>query len=194
VLGIIAHHSQRLGWATGAFPKRPKSKNNMGAKIYNSDLTKELREAAKIMTSVDATPTEIAEKVVPVMEVNPKILRRSNIVLNTRMVNNTAATIYTVPTDRDFYLVSAMLSFIKDATSTATEVNLRLKDELGISQRIMEFECLTLTAQADSMCITFPFPVKVPSGAPITINCTTNNANISVSGCIIGYTDSLIKA
>ncbi len=48
--------------------------NKMGAIIYNSDVTKELRDGGKISLR-DAIPNQLAEKVVPVMEVNPKFYK-----------------------------------------------------------------------------------------------------------------------
>jgi hypothetical protein len=45
----------------------------MGAKIYNSNLTKAIVDGAKLQISEGGIPSEIAEKVVPTMEVNPNL-------------------------------------------------------------------------------------------------------------------------
>jgi hypothetical protein len=45
------------------------------AQIFNSELKKQLIDGAKLQTSKDVIPSQLADKVVPVMEVNPKLLK-----------------------------------------------------------------------------------------------------------------------
>jgi hypothetical protein len=74
--------------------------------INNSDLTKELVEGGKIAIAKEQVPTQLADKVVPVMEVNPKLFRRINI-----SASITAdGTVYTTPSNKEFYLTNISLS------------------------------------------------------------------------------------
>jgi len=156
--------------------------------IYNSDLTKELTEGAKIQVSRDRVPNQLADKVVPVMEVNPKLLRRVKIVKNVQAANATSATVFTTPTDRDFYLTGYCLSVIKDATSTSTGTSLRSTID-GAAVRIAEIIGLSLTVQNQTITGSCTPPIKIDRGVTITVNNTTNVANVSSSAEIHGYID-----
>ena len=72
--------------------------------INNSDLKKEL----KINIITDAVPTELGKTVVPVMEINPKLLRVCNIIEGTTLIGPT--TFYTTPANKDFYLTNAWIT------------------------------------------------------------------------------------
>jgi hypothetical protein len=166
------------------------------ATIYNSDLTKELREGAKLQTSTDSIPSQLAEKVVPVMEVNPKLLKSCNII---RHVNNAASgsnTIYTTPTDRDFYLVTAWLSYTKNVTCDITTgaVAITAQAEEGSAFTILGLANFTLAVESDSGQISFPTPVKLKRGTAITMSGTFTAGAMSRSGGITGYTIDNIQA
>lgn len=157
------------------------------ATIHNTDLSKELKEGAKLQQLRDRIPSELADKVVPVMEVNPKLLRRANIVRRSTASNATVATIYTTPSDKDFYLTGVAIAIIKDATSTSASSYISITID-GASQIFVHIPELTLTAQTGQMALSLPTPIKVDRGTAITINNSTNVANISATGTIVGYT------
>lgn len=161
--------------------------------IYNSDLSKEVIAGAKIQTSRDVIPNQIADKVVPVMEVNPKLLRRINTFGAGTASNATSATVYTTPTDRDFFLTAAVFSMIKDATSTSTLSNLITTID-GASVNLIRIPGFTLTAQSGSISISFPQPIKIDRGVTIRLNNTTNVANITCTATIFGFIDEMSNA
>lgn len=162
--------------------------------IYNSDLTKELVDGAKIQVSREYPPSQIAEKVVPVMEVNPKMLRRCNVCLQNVANNSTSATIYTTPQDKDFFLVGCSITFIKDATSTSTYSAIEMTVEGQAQGNVFNIAQLTLTPQSGSESWTFPAPIKIARGTTIKIVNSTNVANIRSYGQIYGYTVENINA
>lgn len=157
------------------------------AQIHNSDLIKGLSKNAGIQTSFENPPNQLAEKVVPTMESNPEMLRRSNIV-RWALSNNSSsgATIYTTPTDRDFYLVGCQLHVIKDVTATSLRSYIQVKID-GADQQILVVSGLTLTVQDQSVAISFPFPVKVDRGVAIKVFNSTAVGNVTSDGAIIGY-------
>ena len=157
------------------------------ATIQNSDLTRELVQGAKIAQSYEQVPTQLAEKVVPFMEVNPKLLSIINIVKNNAAVNATTSTIYTTPPDRDFYLCTVSMSTIKDATSTSV-VSQVLAFVDGVNTVLLNIASITLTAQENCSSITFPLPIKIDKGTNITVTNSTNVANIRTNAVISGYT------
>jgi len=157
------------------------------ATIYNSDLTSEIIKAIKAATARDSMPYQIAEKVVPVIEVNPSQNRVANIVRVNVAVNATTATIYTTPTTKDFYLTGASLSLIKDATATSTRSYISIVID-GLNTGILDITGITLTPQNQTITISFPTPIKIDRGTNINIVNTTNVANVNARGDIIGYT------
>lgn len=146
-----------------------------------------MQTAGKLQNK-DKMPSELAEKIIPVMEVNPKLLRRCNIIKNVQAANSTGATVYTIPATQDFYLVACSLSLIKDATATSVLTTLRGTIE-GVVTNILAIPGITLTAQQDSMTLSFPYPLKIDRGTSITITHSTNVANILTNAGIIGYLD-----
>jgi hypothetical protein len=163
------------------------------ATINNSELFKELKDGIKLQQLRDVIPSQLADKVVPVMEVNPKLLRRANIVRQTTITNGTTATIYGTPTDKDFFLTTATLTFIKDVTATTTLISLRATVD-GVVQHILTIPSLTLTVHSGEVAISLPSAVKIDKGTNIIIASATNVGNISISGNITGYTVDNINA
>ena len=160
------------------------------ANINNSQLSKELIDGAKIQTSFDKIPTQLADKVVPVMEVNPKMLRRCNLVKSQFASNSTSGTIFATPTDKDTFIVACCLSVIKDVTSTSAFSTITATID-GVAIDLLSIAGLTLTAQSESVAVSFPFPVKIDRGTNIIVTNSTNVANIRSRGNIIGYYDNL---
>lgn len=141
----------------------------------------------------DIIPSQLAEKVVPVMEVNPKMLRRCNIVRGQEAANSTSGTIYTTPADKDFFMVACQLGVIKDVTSTSTLSTLRATID-GVQQKLLEIPGITLTAQSAVVSLSFPDAIKIDRNTAIVITASTNVANIQTVGTIIGYTVDNINA
>lgn len=155
------------------------------ATIYNSDLSKEIQQGAKIQQNYDTIPNELAEKVLPVMEVNPKLLRRANVV---KYVSGASSgTIYTTPTDKDFFLCTAILSVNKDVASTAAGTYLSCVVE-GVTTRLIHIAGITLTVQSECLSVSFPVPIKIDRNTPIAIASSASGAVIAVAGTITGYT------
>lgn len=158
----------------------------MGAKIFNSYLTKEIIDGAKLQQNLGGIPSEIAEKVIPVMEVNPKLLRVCNIVRSDTATNNT---LYVIPTNKDFYLVSAFVQAGFTAAGQSTSFISAVID--GQTQKIVQNKVTCgagLTAN-DTTSINPCFPIKIDRGTTIVLN--VGNWG---SGGIVGYTLDNITA
>lgn len=155
------------------------------AEIHNSDTIKRILDDAKIQTSHDEVPKQLASKVVPVLIANPK--REINIFGEGTANNAASAAIYTTPTNKDFYLTSATISLIKDvtATSLASWISFTAK---GVARRILIITGLSLTVQDRMATITFPNPILLDRGTGVAVNNNTAIAEISVVGGITGYT------
>ena len=161
------------------------------ATINNSQLTREIIEGAKIETAFDSVPNQIAEKVVPVMEVNPKMMRRTTIVKENSLVNALAVTIYTTNSTQDFYLTSAQLAGYKDNTSTTTLIRI-VATINGAATAICGCGSVTLNAHSIVAPNQIINPIKIDRGSSIQIVSATNVGNFSVDGIIMGYYDEVV--
>lgn len=165
------------------------------AQIHNTDLFKELKDASKLQQLRDKIPNELAEKVIPVIEVNPKLLRRCNIV-RSGSTSTTSVTIYTTPSDRDFILSACSILMIKDAACDMATgvVNFNVVID-GATQQITRIPTITLTAQTTELSLPLPIPVKLDRNSTITITRgATTAGNILLAGSITGYINDVSSA
>lgn len=139
------------------------------ATIYNSDLSKEISDGAKIQTSKDQIPTQLAEKVVPVMEVNPKFFRKINLVRSVLATASGASNvIYATPADKDFFITNLCLSFFKDAACDAATGRIAITVSTdGLASNPLNVAITTLNLQEQTVSINFPIPLKVDRGSNI---------------------------
>lgn len=158
------------------------------AQIHNSRLTKELSESAKIAVSRDAIPSQLAEKVVPVIDVHPDHnIRLKSFASLGSLSNATTFTWYTADANKDTFICAVNLSMIKDATSQATDMAMTYVDENGATQRLVRIAGITLTAQNVNITQSFPFPIKIKKGTSIILTSDSNAANIVMRACVQGY-------
>jgi hypothetical protein len=151
------------------------------ATIHNSELSNELRDGAKIQLSVDNLPNKLGDMVIPVMEVNPKLLRRVNVLVAT---SSKDATIYTTPAGKQFFLTGASVSYTKDAGSDNTLCDVRATTPGGASIAIISIGAITLTAKTSEVTREFNPPIPITS---ISQNNTGTNAVLTVRTTLQGY-------
>lgn len=142
------------------------------AQIHNSETIRRILDDAGIQTSIDAVPNQLARSVVPVLNANPE--RICNVVENT----TTSSTIYTCPTDKDFFLVSAWVS----ASGGVGDDNSRISVVVNGAIKLL-VRCYCNTGQ-NSISVGLSKPLKLTRGSAITF--TLDNS--AGSGGIIGYT------
>lgn len=152
--------------------------------MVNSQVVAETAQAFKLDLNVDKIPAPI-----PVIEVGVKSVKNA-IAANAGLSNATSATVYTCPSNQDFYLTSCILNMIKDATSTSLYVTLRVYIN-GQSTTLIYIPCFTLTAQTMSCNLIFPHPLKLDRGSQINVLSDTNVANIKAYGSISGFIDEV---
>lgn len=163
----------------------------MGAKINNSDLTKALIDGARLHPARDRIPDEIADKVVPVIDVLPEHNRICNSVSSVSTVASGNVTVFTTPADKDFFLVAATLSGAKDATADdGTGNSFSLSSTINaVSRVLLEINGIALTALTGNQTISYSRPIKLDrnvtvllGGAAFTVGAKTRFASIQ------GYT------
>ena len=159
------------------------------ATIHNSDVFKEIRDGARIQQLSEVIPSQIADKVVPVMEVNPKMLKYVNIVQRASSAATGTTAVYTTPTNAEFYLTSIMLSF--SATVTNDQVGLYLSAfpfQTLTAVRLLDINVVTLVAQSQTFQKDYTYPIKIEKGTAINL-VKAYAAGAGVYSCTIcGYT------
>jgi len=148
--------------------------------IFNPETIKEMRDVLRIQGTEPLPPLSL------VANVNPKNTRKINICRRQTLTNGTTATIYSVPTDRRFYLTNVSLSMIKDATATTTTVSVIGTIKGETETRILDFVGLTLTAQNQVATLNFAFPCEMEPGTTIRVISATNVGNISANSVVHG--------
>jgi hypothetical protein len=152
------------------------------ATINNTSLFKELRDGAKSY-GTEKIPNKIADKVVPVMEVNPKLLRIIDTGFSaTGTASTTATTLTTLPSEaRDFYLCGGSFTFAKDATcDVATGTVTFIGTSNSASIIFARLATITLTADNQGIAFVLPFPCKLDRGTTIYIGSGTHTAGTFV--------------
>jgi hypothetical protein len=158
------------------------------AQIHNTDLIKELKDGGKLQQLRDVIPSQLADKVVPVMEVNPKMLRRTNVMKALAKATSGTSTIYTTPSDKDFFLTGAVLTLNKDAANdlaTGT-VNLTVVQD-GETKTIIAMPVITLTAQDKTLVCPIIYPAKLDRGSVIAVSGTFGAGVLNRVGIITGF-------
>jgi len=147
---------------------------------------KELRDVTQVYQATQTLPNILGTQIIPVIEVNPKLLRRIDILKAGSVSNGTTSTVYTTPADQDFFIVAVSLSVTKDATSTSTSSGVTCIVG-GAAVEITSIAGLTLTAQSSTISVALPTPIKVDRSSNITVTNSTNVANVRARANVLGY-------
>jgi len=148
----------------------------------NSSVSEELRDVFKTQQNVDGNIQQVVNQIVPVCDVNPKHARVCNVVV----AKNATGTIYSTPTDKDFYLIAAQLTSNAVNQGTAPEDSMSLTLPTGETTVFLVNKVSSANPGNDSnsISISFPVPILVKRGTNITITGSTSNRH----GVIYGYT------
>jgi len=135
--------------------------------------------------SGDAIDNEV-EGTYAVVPLTPTV----NIVRHNSSSSSGNISLYTTPTDKDFYLTGILLSIVKDATCDVATGTININTVInGATRRVADIAVLTTTAQSQSVVVSFPFPLKVDRNVAFTISGTFTVGNMSRTGVLQGYTE-----
>lgn len=160
-------------------------------KINNEET---IKECSRVLGhQVDRIPELDTTKIVLVANINPKHGRRSDIVRSTSSTTTNGATIYTTPTDKDFYFVGGSLSYQADATSDGILVEMRVTPfgATSTNSAVLKIAKQATTAGQGSVSISLPNPIRLQRGSTITATHTFTVGTQTITGSIIGYTTDI---
>lgn len=131
----------------------------------------------------DKAPNETSDKIVLTYDyANAKY---TNIVKFDSSTTTADLTIYTTPSDRDFYLTYAQISIAKNATDDGTNTSMTIVVG-GATVTLISIRGLTTTAQDQSAGLSFPIPIKLDRGSAIKVIHSTTAGAMAKSGHIGG--------
>lgn len=121
-----------------------------------------------------------------------EIMRRCNIVKNVTKTATGNSTVYTVPSDKDFYLVAYTHALSTDAANSGTNGLLTVVIE-GLTINLDVITRITLTAINSISTMSLPVPVKLDRGSSILITHTYGAGAGNHAASIMGYTEEVTK-
>lgn len=145
------------------------------AKIYNSDCTKGLAQNAGIQQSAEKVPNELAEKIVPTFETNPKLLRNSSgLYGGSSQASGTMNISNVAIAGKRTFLTYVQACYVKDAANDRAtgiiSVGCTPKGK-GPTDMII-FPIITLTAQEGNQIAVLNPPLELEPNTNITFTGT----------------------
>ena len=157
----------------------------MVLEIQSKEVIDKISEELKVQPSLEI-PRSLAKDIQLTYDINavPVV----NILERAASVQTANLTIFTVPSDRAFFLTSVMLSVSKDASSdlVSSKVNATL---LGKAQsQIMELDFQSLTASSHVGQQSFPVPLRLNPGSVLQLQGAFTVGTAKKVVIITGYT------
>ncbi len=155
------------------------------ATINNSEIMKRIAEDAKIEQAYDKLPTQLAEKVVPVLISNPKYNLK---VASGTVSDSTDGTILTCSSSKKTYFVAGYVNISKDVANDAIYTWLRCTPKGQAANQVclnIRYEPTVATSNISGAFVP-PIPILLEKGT--TINLSNSSATASIdAGCSVVY-------
>jgi len=146
----------------------------------NTQVINEIRDALKLTTN-ERLPNPI-----PVIEVNPKLVKTDNYIYKV-YTSSGSTTIYTCPTNQDTYLKEVVFSLIKNAACDGATGSVSFLVVVNGATLPFYIPTITLTAQETSIKYRFPNGLKLDRGSIMSLSNNTFTAGIMVRSVGITY-------
>ena len=139
---------------------------------------------------------EPLDEVMPYIQPTKELGNVVNIVRGASITaSNTSTTLYTTPSDKDFYLTGFNISVAKDAAcDVATSSHTLRVVMFGANQSLALIPVITLTAERAETSADFPVPIKIDRNTIISFLSGAHTAGLFNRGVTIrGYTVETTK-
>jgi len=158
------------------------------AKINNQAVMQKLIDQLQLYPAMDTIPTELAEKILPVFQINSDevtvSLPTTTVVKNQQGKTAASTTIYTTPATGDFYLTAI------DLDAYGTSANDQLASiTVVIGGATLHLTTLRVSAaeQLKHSTISFNNPILLDKATVIAL-VNNGDGGVNSSACIYGYT------
>jgi len=153
--------------------------------IQSKEVIDKISDDLKIQPSM-TIPRELGKIIMPVFVVNSE--RGGQIVESFTSTTTGPSTIFTTPTDRDFFLQSAFLSIDDDVTSNGLAANLTITPFAQGATNIIRLHKLTLTATSKELSNFYgERGIRLARGSTVVITHIFTAGASTLSGGITGY-------
>lgn len=136
----------------------------------SSELIREIQEATKIQT-IGGLPRVISNQIVPVIEVNPRVVKPT-LIFSVATATSGVATLISANPKQDVYIKGITLAIIKDAACDMASGRVNISCSQNGSKDLIALPVLTLTAQSMATAQTFNPPIKIDRNTAVNINGT----------------------
>lgn len=162
----------------------------MAYPIQRTETIQAVRDAARLSIS-EGFPQQLSDQIVPVVEVNPKMLDfPNNFGAGSTGTSNSAITAFTCSATKETFLSSITFSFIKDATCDAATGSLTLNATIGgATVNLLNVQHITLTATDRFISLVYPIPIKLDKSSTIRATNLTFTAGV----CRVAITAQVIE-
>lgn len=156
--------------------------------VQKSEVIEYLIKGLRLSPGLDSVPKELAKQITPVFNVEP--VKYNNIIRYAQIVATGNTTVYTTPTDKDFYLNYLNLTSEWDAAATPTEISIKCTPYGSAAVVIISFAVNSLNPSTDRDSVTALMnPIKLEPGSNVLLTATFGAGNLVANASIGGYTE-----
>ena len=161
--------------------------------INNAQVIQKLVDELKLYPGKDLIPTELAEKILPVFQINDQEITiktpTANIVRGSGILDNNSDTMFTTPATGKFFLTNVWLQAQDDGSVANGDIKVVLTID-GAVQTILDFRMAGGTADfnENSLALNLQNPILVDQGTNIVASSSTTS--LKGRAGIVGYTEA----
>lgn len=155
------------------------------ATIHNTSLIRGLIDAAKLQLSIDRVPTELAEKIVPVLVTGQS--EKEIIITRTNAIDVTSALSFKTDAKKDTYIVGIGLTLSKDVVSDSTFSAVEITFANGITTNLNQIRYEPLEQNQFTENIFFKYPIKLQRNTNVNVVNSSATASIDTTATIYYY-------
>lgn len=162
------------------------------AHINNQSVIQKLVDELRLYPGKDVIPTELAEKILPVFQVNSDNIIVQNevarVVKSGIVAGSSSTTFYTTPATGKFFLTNLNLSGSADSSTAGVR---RVDIKIVIDGTTVEVASVIIVTTATNLLVNeatsmnFQNPIELDPGSIVTV--TGNSASVDAIANIVGY-------
>lgn len=164
------------------------------ADIRNSELLNNIRKITGDDLTISKIPSELAEKVLPVIDLTPLGTKVSNVWRDGTLIMTGSLLLYTCPANRDFFLTNLWLNLSTMVGGDNLEGYLQFTDEEGSVRKFVISNMSSIAGSIDSNSLNLVFPLKLKRDSQINLILAAGAAVGNLFGGIVGFDCSVGQA
>lgn len=163
------------------------------AKINNQAILQKVIDELGLYPGLEAVPTELADKILPVFQVNTQEIivtpEPANVVRTGAQTTQGSSTLYTTPSNQFFYLTNVTCECHAQAPGLALAANAYVTITIDGADQVVAFaeiDCEATAGWLDRVTFNFQNPIKIDKSTNITL--TDSGNSLIGNATIVGYT------